>query len=153
MKLCTDPTHKDTPALAIHGDTRRQCPLCGGERLAFNPPDEDVDIDAVFRRGSPKTPEAAAAAFNAMVEHDARTDGQIREHFRHYAQRGILSEAEAREAEIRAELTRRVQAALEHTVDNGEYGDASGHLGGDGFTAMAEAAVDAFADYYRGRSA
>jgi hypothetical protein len=32
--VCTDPAHQDTPVLAFHGSDRKQCPLCGGERLS-----------------------------------------------------------------------------------------------------------------------
>ena len=53
------------------------------------------------------------------------------------------------EAAIRSALTERVKAALIQTVDDGEFGDASGHLGGDGFDALAAAAVGALEQFYR----
>ena len=71
-----------------------------------------------------------------------------------WTSRQAADRAAREEAAIRAALTERVKTALINTVDHGEFGDASGHLGGDGFDAMAAAAVDALEQFYNdGRKA
>lgn len=76
-----------------------------------------------------RPPSEAVAAVRTNVERQLRAD-QARQ-----------------EAAIRAELTARVKAALIDTVDH-RFGDASGHLGGDGFDALAAAAVGALEQFY-----
>ncbi|MBU8834142.1 hypothetical protein [Mycolicibacterium goodii] len=65
------------------------------------------------------------------------------------AERATPARMQAEETEIRAELRALVKRALIEVVDSGEFGDASGHLGDDGFDALAASAVDTFAEYYR----
>ncbi|MHA0288239.1 hypothetical protein ACXYX3_17540 [Mycobacterium sp. C3-094] len=70
------------------------------------------------------------------------------------ARRKAVEHQAREEAAIRAALTKRAKTALIDTVDHGDFGDASGHLGGDGFDAMATAAVDALEQFYNdGRKA
>lgn len=64
-------------------------------------------------------------------------------------------EAAAREeAAIRTALTLRIKTAMMQAIGDGDFGDASGHLGTDGFDALAKAAVDALEQFYNdGRKA
>lgn len=80
-------------------------------------------------RGQPKTEEFAAAVAERMA-----------------------AEHQQQEAALRTALVAKVYTALDDAVANpaNECGDASGHLGHNGFQAMAEAAVDVFVDSARG---
>lgn len=64
----------------------------------------------------------------------------VEEIVRHY----IDAEHQRREAAARAAVVAKVREAVESAVNNGEYGDASGHLGGEGFEAIAAAAAEVF---------
>jgi hypothetical protein len=48
------------------------------------------------------------------------------------------------EVAARAAVVAKVREAVQSAVENGQYGDASGHLGGEGFEAIADAAVEVF---------
>lgn len=43
---CTVLAHQSEPAIASQGSDRLQCPICGGERIAFQPADEDLELPA-----------------------------------------------------------------------------------------------------------
>lgn len=63
---------------------------------------------------------------------------------------GADADFRRREESLRAALVERVERALNGVLAGPDYGDASGHLGGDGITALAEAAVAEFEASVRG---
>lgn len=67
------------------------------------------------------------------------------------AKRRHEAEVQTQEAAARTQLVAKVYDALDDAVmdPNNHCGDADGHLGHNGYQAMAEAAVDVFIDYLR----
>jgi hypothetical protein len=169
--LCTDPTHKDTPALAVNGDpdNRRQCPICYGERLAFTPVDEDLDLlthgeekpvaaFTVETRPDPYgAPGLALGPFYAPLayadETHVHTDAQLRsavDGVNAIVERQVRARAEQREARAREWLTARVREKIALSQE--------GHLGidrrfpnavEDALDVSANAAVEVFLEFLR----
>lgn len=135
MTNAYDQLVNDRPGFGMRADPRI-CSCSGASNVMnVNP---QCPTHGVFRRGAPKTPEAAAAAFDAITAEARR---------RHDA------DLAAEETRIHSELTTRVSAAMEAANEQTILvdWDCMANETVVQWDALAEAAVDAFADYYRQR--